>query len=407
MMVSFLRNLILAIVISSIALAQQVDKVIVSGYGGQHDLDVKNAFLIGYNSHNGTSFTGDIILHSYNLEASFEYAVANDYDLIIRSTSALPIGLYLAPSYPTVELVMPAGSNSFTQTFFGDVINSPVVITGAGVDSNQTAYKLEFFSIDPIGENASSYSNGYIAGQLAFIANTRDCIFDSTRTLARLTGSENGTLDLYNGFGKIQIDQIISSALPVELAFFSAVVLENGVKLNWRTETEVENYGFDIERAELIAGVEDVDLIFSKIGFAEGHGNSNSPKEYSYIDKNAQYGKYAYRLKQIDNDGAFEFSDVIEVNAGEIPKGFVLEQNYPNPFNPATTIKFALVEEENATLKVYDILGNEIATLFNGKTEAGRVYHLDFDASFLPSGIYFYTLQLENHFESRKMVLLK
>ena len=130
--------------------AQQVDKVIISGYGGQHDQDVMDAFLIGYSSYDNTQFAGEVILYSNTLQSSFDYALANDYDLIIRSTTGLITGLSLAPNYPSIKLVMPAGSNSYVQTFSGDVINSPVVITGAGTDSNQTGYKLEFFSVDPV-----------------------------------------------------------------------------------------------------------------------------------------------------------------------------------------------------------------------------------------------------------------
>ncbi len=115
--------LILFIVIAQNIFAQQINKVIISGYGGQHDLDVKTAFLLGYASHNNTPFTGEVILYSNTLQTSFNYAVANDYDLIIRSTSGLSTGLRLAPDYPSVELVMPAGSNTYTQVFFGDVHN--------------------------------------------------------------------------------------------------------------------------------------------------------------------------------------------------------------------------------------------------------------------------------------------
>ena len=137
-MFGLLKYFVLSISISFLISAQQIDKVIVSGFGGQHDLDVKNAFLIGYSSYNGDQFTGDIVLYSYSLQTSFDYAVANNYDLIIRSTTGLYTGLDLAPNYPSVKLVMPAGSNSYIQTFSGDVINSPVVITGAGIDSNQS-----------------------------------------------------------------------------------------------------------------------------------------------------------------------------------------------------------------------------------------------------------------------------
>ena len=234
-MFKFLRYFILVIQISTLIFAQQVNKVIISGLGGQHDLDVKNAFLLGYSSYNGSPYTGDIILYVNSLQASFMYAAANDYDLMVRSTTGVSFGIILAPSYPSVKLVMPAGSNSYIQAFSGNVINSPVVITGAGNDSNQTAYELEFYSIDPITSSSlSSFANGYIAGQLAFIANTLNCSFDSARTLARVKGSENGTWDFYNGFGKIQLKNIVTGPLPVELTSFSAEVIGKNVHLNIR-----------------------------------------------------------------------------------------------------------------------------------------------------------------------------
>jgi hypothetical protein len=196
------------------------------------------------------------------------------------------------------------------------------------------------------------------------------------------------------------------TALPVELSSFTAKVLRNGgVQLDWTTETEINNYGFEVERQvsseELAAGN------WEKIAFLEGYGNSNSPKEYSFIDRGITYGSFAYRLKQIDNDGTYEFSDVIEVNAGDIPDGFVLEQNYPNPFNPSTVIKFALEESQKATLTVYDILGKEIAQLFNENTEAGKIYEIEFDASGLSSGVYYYRLSTPQKSLVRKMLLLR
>jgi Secretion system C-terminal sorting domain len=384
--------------------AQQVDKVIISGYGGQHDLDVKNSFLIGYSSYDNTQFTGEVILYSNTLQSSFDYAVANDYDLIIRSTTGLTTGLNLAPNYPSIKLVMPAGSNSYGQVFFGDVINSPVVITGAGEDSNQTGYTLEFFSVDPItGSYYSSYSNGYIAGQLAYISNTLNCSFDSARVLAREYGSENGAWDFYNGFGKVDVNYIISKALPVELTSFTALSKSDGILLKWVTKTEVNNYGFEVERKTGDVRSE----TWEKIGFVEGNGNSNSPKEYSFTDNEISYGKYSYRLKQIDNDGKFEFSNIVEVDAGEMPANFVLEQNYPNPFNPSTTIKFAMKNSEHTTLKIYNLQGKEVAEIFNGLTEPGHIYEIKFDASGFPSGLYFYTLNSATHSSTKKMLLVK
>lgn len=383
---------VLLFVISINLFPQQIDKVIISGYGGQHDIDVKTAFQIGYASYNSTPFTGEVILYSNTLQTSFNYAVTNDYDLIIRSTTGLSTGLRLAPSYPTVELVMPAGSNTFTQTFFGDIVSSPVVVTGAGIDSNQTGYKLEFFSIDPItATNASSYANGYIAGQIAFIANTLNVSFDSARALSRAKGSENGVLDFYNGFGKIIPENIITNPLPVELTTFSGKIIGKKILLNWQTATEINNYGFEIERSEH----KDV---WEKIGFVNGNGNSNSPKFYSFMDdppsKNMDI---RYRLKQIDNDGQFQYSDIIAFNF-EITT-FELYQNYPNPFNPVTIISWHSPVEGNVKIKIYDLQGNLIGEILNEHKSAGK-NQMEFNPlSFgktLASGVYFYQIEINN-----------
>ena len=386
--------------------AQQVDKVIISGYGGQHDLDVKNAFLIGYASYDNTPYAGEVILYSNTLQTSFNYAVENNYDLIIRSTSGLSTGLRLAPDYPTVELVMPAGSNVYTQVFFGDVLTSPVVITGAGEDSNQTGYKLEFYSEDPItGTSLSSYANGFVAGQLAYIANTINVSFDSARTLARLKGTENGEWDFYNGFGEVQPGIILTDPLPVELTSFTAKLIGKNVRLSWQTSTEINNFGFEVERFENSDWV--------KIGFVNGNGNSNSPKDYSFIDDKVKTdGTIKYRLKQIDNDGQFEYSDVISVTFS--PNEFELFQNYPNPFNPSTSISWNSKVDGEVTIKIFDILGNEITTLLNEFEEAGN-HKIDFNTSNLnsnlASGVYIYQIEIKNSqllfTTNKKMTLIK
>ena len=186
--------------------------------------------------------------------------------------------------------------------------------------------------------------------------------------------------------------------LPVELSSFSAVVLDNGVKLNWRTETEVNNYGFEILRQAQ-------DDTWQVLGFVEGYGNSNSPKEYSFIDKNVSSGKVAYRLKQIDTDGQFEYSKIIEVDLGS-PQKFELSQNYPNPFNPSTTIRFTLPQSGNIKLNVYNLLGELVAELVDGFKQAG-IHTINFNASELESGMYIYRLETPKNSFSRKMILLK
>ncbi len=136
--------------------------------------------------------------------------------------------------------------------------------------------------------------------------------------------------------------------VPVELTSFTANVRENNVMLEWATATEVNNYGFEIERQ---VGSSKAAGNWEMIKFVEGHGNSNSPKQYSFTDKNLIGGSlFKYRLKQIDNDGTYEYSDEIEVEI--IPVEFALYQNYPNPFNPTTKIRYQLPRESKVIIKI-------------------------------------------------------
>ncbi len=214
-----------------------------------------------------------------------------------------------------------------------------------------------------------------------------------------------------------------NAPLPVELTSFSASVVGNAVKLNWKTETEVNNYGFEVERKvgslqSTVSNPSTDETGYEKIGFVNGSGNSNSPKSYSFEDKVVTAGKYSYRLKQIDNDGKYEYSQIVEVDLG-LPTKFELSQNYPNPFNPITKIRYSiptpsasspLAKGRNevgfVSLKVYDILGNEVATLVNEEQQAG-VYEVGFNPNGLASGIYFYKLQSGSFVQTRKMTLLK
>ena len=194
--------------------------------------------------------------------------------------------------------------------------------------------------------------------------------------------------------------------LPVQLSSFTASVASGIVTLNWQTATEVNNFGFEIERAKV--NNSNGSLPFVKIGFVQGHGSSNSPKKYSFIDNTVSPGnKYSYRLKNVDNDGSISFSKIIDVQTGVIPNGFLLNQNFPNPFNPSTTIEFAFAINTKAELNVYDILGNKVAELFNNNAEAGKIYEVQFKMSNLSSGVYFYKLTGVNKTETKKMLLLK
>ena len=187
--------------------------------------------------------------------------------------------------------------------------------------------------------------------------------------------------------------------LPVELSSFTASLNQNTVDLNWQTKTEVNNYGFKVERS-INEGKWD------SIGFVEGHGNSNSPKEYSFTDNDLFAGgsKFQYRLKQVDNDGSFEYSDVVEVE--KVPIQYELSQNYPNPFNPSTTIRFSLPKQTQLKLNLYNILGELVETIIEGNYEVGN-YKVTFNASNLPSGVYIYRIESSEFVQTKKMMLLK
>ena len=188
---------------------------------------------------------------------------------------------------------------------------------------------------------------------------------------------------------------------PIELTSFTASVVENKVLLNWSTATEINNYGFVVERR-----FESAKSNWEKIGSVPGSGNSNSPKAYSFADNyTLTSGKYFYRLKQIDIDGSFNYSNEILAEISK-PVSYSLNQNFPNPFNPETKISFSIKDAGNVSLIIYNVLGEEVRTILNEFKEAGS-YTLNFNAAGLNSGVYFYRLQANNYSEIKKMIVLK
>ena len=207
----------------------------------------------------------------------------------------------------------------------------------------------------------------------------------------------------------------INWSIPVELVSFNASVNSNSALLNWSTVTELNNSGFDIERKQVFNQQSSVgNEEWNTISFISGNGTTTEKHLYSFQDKDLSAGKYQYRLKQIDFDGTYEYSNNIEVEIRN-PGKFVLEQNYPNPFNPSTIIKYTIpsitfsdnaIEGSRVQLKVYDVLGNLVATLVNDEKPAG-FYEVEFGASNLSSGIYFYKLTAGSFVETKKMILLR
>jgi len=196
----------------------------------------------------------------------------------------------------------------------------------------------------------------------------------------------------------LNVELIPDIPVPVELISFTALVKNGLVEIIWQTATETNNRGFEVQRK-----IENGE--FSIIGFVEGNGTTTGFRTYSFTDENVSPGFYFYRLKQIDFNGSFAYSEIINVDL-IAPLEFSLEQNYPNPFNPSTKINFQLIENGFTSLKVYDVLGTEVATLVNEEKSAGN-YEVSFDATTLSSGLYFCTLQTGSFTETKKMMLLK
>ncbi|NUN08922.1 MAG: T9SS type A sorting domain-containing protein [Ignavibacteriaceae bacterium] len=211
-------------------------------------------------------------------------------------------------------------------------------------------------------------------------------------------------MDTYNdGYPYLDWENPGGSPLPVELTSFTATTNGNSVLLKWETATEVDNYGFEIERVKS----EELKVKnFTTLGFIQGTGNSNSPKAYSFMDNDLENGTYLYRLKQLNTDGSFDYSNEISAMVSFIPDKFLLMQNYPNPFNGETIIKFQLPADGFVSLRVYDLLGNEAAILVNDYQRAGE-HSVKYSASTMASGIYYYELRTEKENIVRKLVLLR
>ncbi|MDP4114629.1 MAG: T9SS type A sorting domain-containing protein, partial [Bacteroidota bacterium] len=210
------------------------------------------------------------------------------------------------------------------------------------------------------------------------------------------TGSVNNGYQLLPRYAAT--DFLAPNSLPVELTSFSANVNGNSVLLTWSTATEKNNMGFEVQRSVNNNN-------FVSVGFVNGKGTSTSVNNYSFVDNTLSLAKCYYRLRQVDYNGNFEFSPVIEVESIGI-SNYTLSQNYPNPFNPSTQIKFALPKDGFVTLKVFNVLGKEVASLVNEQKAAGN-YTINFSAKNLSSGIYFYTIKSGNFTQTKKMTILK
>jgi hypothetical protein len=192
--------------------------------------------------------------------------------------------------------------------------------------------------------------------------------------------------------------------VPVELTSFSARYIDRSVRLNWNTATELNNFGFAIERSQDGENWEEV-------GFVPGFGTSLSPKSYEHTDvlndEVAHAPQLAYRLRQMDRDGTTDYSNIVFVKTGELPSGVELNAAYPNPFNPATTISFTMQESANVNLKVFNTFGQEVATLLSNSAMDAGLHTIAFSGNNLPSGVYMAVLEANGASQQQKLVLNK
>ena len=282
----------------------------------------------------------------------------------------------------------------------GQIANDSFIVFNRGISS---------VNIDSITINGTNPAN-FSVDTTSFSLDPGDSLSVSVSFAPDTLGffSANLNINSTGGNATISLNGTGIEKIPVELTSFKAKVSNGAVILNWTTATEINNQMFEIERR-----LEESQFV--TIGFVEGNGTTTETQTYSYLDNTVEIGTYYYRLKQIDFDGSFEYSDEIEVEVSG-PLTFALEQNYPNPFNPSTSIRYAISSKQFVTLKVYDVLGNEVAILVNEEKAAGS-YEISFsaiggsasggDAYNLSSGIYFYKLQAGSFVVTKKMILMK
>lgn len=228
-----------------------------------------------------------------------------------------------------------------------------------------------------------------------------------------ISGGSSVTSDSIDYTGVTSFGQFslgTNDPLPVEMSTFTVSANRLNTQLEWSTMTETNCDGWEVEKkqsASMEYGVRSVQSDWTDAGFVKAAGTSNSPKHYSFTERNLSPGTYSYRLKLIDRNGSFTYSAEVNVVVGAAPRVFSLGQNYPNPFNPATTIEFTLPADGRASLKVFDVLGREVATLLDEGRKAGEIQRVVFDASRLASGVYIARLESGGKQLFRKMVLIK
>ncbi len=274
----------------------------------------------------------------------------------------------------------PGTQHQLSLRHFCDWQADPAPSMGLGITYDGGASYDELWSFTPVGGDVGP----------EFISLTYTPSQASFRFILFADGDSYNINDWY-------VDEILGQTVPVELTSFTAAVGEGLVELKWITATETNNRGFTVQRS--------TNEEFENVAFVDGYGTTTETHVYSYSDRDVNNGTCRYRLKQIDFDGSFQYSEVIEVTV-PAPDVFVLDQNYPNPFNPSTKISWHVAVGCRQSIRVYNILGSEAATIIDEYKPAGS-YEVEFNTSELPSGVYFYQLRVGNFIQTKKMILIR
>lgn len=282
---------------------------------------------------------------------------------------------------------------SVSPTFAINPINTQHCVTATVVDQNnipQNNITIDWTLSGVNGPNSTTTQTN-ANGETQFCYVGANAGLDTITATIRSTGASARAVKQWE------------SALPVELSSFTSVVSGRDAILNWSTSEEINNSGFDIERSS-VAGE------WTTVGFVAGNGTTNEAKNYSFTDRGLASGSYNYRLKQIDFNGNYTYYNLSSEVVIGLPEKFDLAQNYPNPFNPSTKIGFALPLDGNVVLSVFDNSGRLVSKISEGFRTAGY-YTMDFNASNLSSGVYFYKLEFNGSgsefTKTMKMTVLK
>lgn len=339
---------------------------------------------------NSGNVAGELVNTNGTVVAAINSTSNNPFILTAPSVGTYLINAgYKNPSrrwdstHVTLQLSLPPNAPS---NLVAQFIPNPlsVQLTWTDNSNNENGFIIERESLVPdaftVIDTVSANNNLYV---------------DNTVTNA----TYNYRITAYNTFGQSTYSNVAQIIVPVELNSFNASLRDAGVLLEWVTATEVNNMGFEIQRNQSETWV--------AIGFVEGKGTTSEITNYHFYNDLSEINssvKLQYRLKQIDYNGTFAYSEIVEVVF--IPENYSLSQNYPNPFNPTTTISFKLAKSTFVTLKIYNILGNEMAILVNQNMLAGK-HEIRLDAKDLPSGVYLYTITAGDFVDTKKMILMK